>query len=69
VTSIRFFNIQWDTTDAEHPVGQVVDLPTDVVLDVDDDLDPEYEGADVLSDKFGWCVTSFDYERVSSIER
>lgn len=53
---VKFSNIQWDTD------GQEVDLPTEVTLEVDDDLDIAYEGADVLSDKYGWCVFGFDYE-------
>jgi len=33
-------------------------LPTEVVLDVDD----EDEIADTLSDKYGWLVESFEYD-------
>jgi len=59
---VRFYNIKWDTTDDDHPDGQDVDLPDDVTLEVDGDVDLDTEGADVLSDKYGWCVFSFDYE-------
>jgi hypothetical protein len=53
---IRFFNIVWDTD------GQDVDLPTEATLEVDEDTQLETEGADCLSDEFGWCVLSFDFE-------
>lgn len=65
---IRFFNIVWDFDDDEEPND---DLPTEVVLDrddqgdlLDDDFDPDEQGADLLSDKYGWCVQSFDFEVV-----
>jgi hypothetical protein len=59
---VRFYNIQWDTTDDDHPKGQDVDLPNEITLDVDEDTELTTEGADVLSDKYGWCVFGFDYE-------
>lgn len=59
---VHFYNIKWDTTDDEHPDGQDVDLPDEVMLDVDSDVDLDTEGADVLSNQYGWCVFSFDCE-------
>lgn len=53
---VRFSDIVWDTD------GESVDLPTTVELEGDSDIDLEDEGADVLSDEFGWCVASFAYE-------
>lgn len=53
---VRFFNINWDTD------GQEVDLPKEVILEVDGDRDISIEGADELSDKYGWCVEGFDFE-------
>lgn len=55
---VRFFDIDWDTD------GETEDLPTETTLEVDDDLDICEEGADVLSDTYGWCVNSFNYEEV-----
>lgn len=52
---VRFFNINWDTD------GQEVDLPKEVILE-DGDRDISIEGADELSDKYGWCVEGFDFE-------
>lgn len=35
--------------------------PVVCVLDVPDDVDVSLQGADLLSDKFGWCVLSFQF--------
>ena len=60
---VRFFNIQWDTTDDDFPDGNPdVSLPAEITCEVEDDLDVAYEGADVLSDREGWCVFGFEYE-------
>lgn len=53
---IRFFNIEWDTDGRK-----VSKLPREVELEVDSEFDPELEGADLLSDKFGYCVFGFDF--------
>lgn len=53
---VRFFNIQWDFDE------QDVDLPKETQIIVDNDTQLEFEGADTLSDKFGYCVHSFEYE-------
>lgn len=54
---VRFSRIEWDTD------GEVVDLPTEVILDdVDPETDLEEEAADLLSDKYGWLVKSVSYE-------
>ena len=56
--TIRFYAIEWDTD------GEEVDLPSEVTLEVDADLDLDVDGADVLSDKYGWCVNGFMWEEV-----
>ncbi len=53
---VKFFDISWDTD------GERADLPSEVTLTVDDDTDLEEQGADILSDKFGWCVNGLNYE-------
>lgn len=53
---VRFYDIDWDTDDED------VDLPAEVTLEVDDDLDVEEEGSDILSDQYGWCVKGVNYE-------
>ena len=48
-------SIDWDTDDDK----QVFDgLPQQVTVDVED----EYDIADALSDKYGWCVFGFTLE-------
>ena len=53
---VLFSNIEWDTDGEEN-----LDLPESVILEVDSTTDLENEGADVLSDKYGYCVFSFDF--------
>lgn len=53
----KFFSIQWNNEE-----GDVDHLPTEVVLDVSEDFDPEIEGADLLSDTFGTLVDAFEFE-------
>lgn len=64
IKSITFTDISWDKD------GQKVKLPNEVTLNIEDvDIDlgdsPKdaiaLEGADVLSDKYGWCVNSFNF--------
>jgi hypothetical protein len=60
---VKFSNINWDTSDYNLEVVEVAEeLPAEVVLEMDDDDDVSLYGADVLSDEFGWCVISFDFE-------
>lgn len=53
---IFFSNIKWDTEGQEVPT-----LPDATELEVDSDTDVDVDGADALSDKFGYCVQSFDW--------
>jgi len=52
-------NIKWDTDGVE------TDLPSETIFELEDDHDPAFDGADALSDKYGWCIFSFDYEEVN----
>ena len=56
---VRLFNIQWDTD------GEKVKLPKSDTFEVETDFDVAQDGADLLSDKHGWCVFGFDFEEVS----
>lgn len=59
---IRCFNIRYDTD------GLKVKLPKELFFDNDDpDFNPDTEAADLISDKTGWCVFSFDWEEVKGI--
>ena len=54
---VVYHNIVWDTD------GHKVKLPKAVKFkkkNFDEDFVHELEGADVLSDNYGWCVHSFD---------
>lgn len=55
---VRAFNIVWDTG------SDKVDLPTDVIIDVpvDHARDIDDELAGTLSDQYGWCVESVQWE-------
>lgn len=59
---IKFFNINWDT-DYMNP--KRLGLPSEITIDVSEDFDPEMEGADLLSDKYGFCVFGFEFEKIS----
>lgn len=61
---IRFFDINWDTDSKSEDIVDDVDLPTDVIMDIDADVDVQEDGADILSDKYGFCVNSFNYESI-----
>lgn len=56
---IKVTNIDWDT-DGE----DVDDLPNSLIFEFEDE---EYI-ADVLSDHYGWCINSFDYESGSAVD-
>jgi heme/copper-type cytochrome/quinol oxidase subunit 2 len=53
---VHFYNINYDTD------GESIDLPTELTLEVDDDIDVSLEGADLISDETGFCVNSFNFE-------
>lgn len=55
---IQTYNIRYDTD------GLKVKLPRKLVFEVSDDVDPEYEMADFISDKTGWCVNSFSWKEL-----
>ncbi len=56
---VRFFDIEWDLDK-----GERAHLPSECVLEVEDDLDLQEEGADALSDEYGWCVSRCSFEVV-----
>ena len=57
---IKVTNIVYDTESD----GEIhdVDLPTEMTLDIPNNVDIEDEIADVISDKTGWCVEGYNYE-------
>jgi hypothetical protein len=55
---IEVTNIVYDTD------GESVDLPSEMIVNVDGIIDIDQEIADAISDKTGWCVGSYNYEIV-----
>jgi len=52
----KITNIVYDTD------GESVDLPSEMIVNVDGIIDIDQEIADAISDKTGWCVGSYNYE-------
>lgn len=50
--------IKWDTD------GKKIKLPKTLNIEVDNDFYIEFDGADLLSDKYGFCVIDFKYREV-----
>lgn len=62
---VELFDIQWDTQsddDGLTPPAEELGLPLSHTVEVDDDFDVVNEGADLLSDKFGYCVFGFQFD-------
>jgi len=57
--TVQFSNIQYDTD------GQKLDLPATIDAEMADDFDPDCDGADLISDKTGWCVFGFDCTEIT----
>ena len=53
---IKVTNIVYDTD------GESVDLPSEMIVNVDGIIDIESEIADSISDSTCWCVAGFNYE-------
>jgi hypothetical protein len=56
---IKVWNIVYDT-DGKKVSG----LPKKMILDIPEDADLDSDIADIISDKTGWCVFSFDFKIV-----
>ena len=58
---IRCFDIEWDTD------GETLEdcgLPTECIIEVEDDLDVVENGCDKLSDKYGFLLYGFKFEEI-----
>ena len=60
---VRAFDIEWDTDGRSR---KACGLPSESIVELDDDADVEYEIADALSDEYGYCVCGCDFEILSS---
>ena len=64
---IKVTDIVYDTDDgwAQDGLGISVEelqLPNEMIVEVDGIIDIESEIADVISDTTGWCVSGYNYE-------
>ena len=64
---IKVTNIVYDTDDgwAQDGLGISVEelqLPNEMIVEVDGIIDIEDEIASVISDTTGWCVSGYNYE-------
>ena len=67
--TVQFRSIEWDT-ETDDGDDTPVDLPKEVTRKVEGQWASveeagsfvEEQGADILSDAFGWCVHGFDFE-------
>lgn len=57
----RAFDIQYDT-DGDNELAD--SLPKDVIVELEDDVDPSIEIADKVSDKTGFCIFGCQFEVV-----
>jgi hypothetical protein len=58
---IRCYDIQYDTDGLK-----IKGLPKQLIFEVEDPtFDPAYEAADLISDKTGWCVVGFQFEKLA----
>lgn len=56
----QFYDIDWDVDDEE----SFASLPVDLIANLDANINIESEGADFLSDKYGFCVNGFQYMEI-----
>ena len=57
IRSYLCYNIDYDTDGMKLLKG----LPPALIIHLPSDISVEYEGADTISDKTGFCVNGFDY--------
>lgn len=60
----EIFNLDWDTSDDDESTQGEPELPLSVVVSVDPDED---NFADMLSDRYGFCINSYSLERLNPV--
>lgn len=58
MATYRVMNIEYDTD------GEAVDLPTTMVITIDDDADVEEAIVEEVSGQTGWCVLELDFVKM-----
>ena len=57
----RAYDIDWDVSPED--IADGVELPNEVFVEVpEDEAVPDDYITDYLSDEYGWCVNSYQYE-------
>ena len=56
---VKVTDIVYDT---DGIVSTEMNLPSEMIVEVDGIIDIESEIADAISDKTGWCVEAYNYE-------
>jgi hypothetical protein len=64
--TVRLYDILWDT-DGE-PADEL-GLPSEHIAIVDDDWTPEDDAADLLSDRYGFCVKGCAFKTIAETLR
>lgn len=61
ITKVKATDIEWDTDGKK-----ISDLPDTTIIEIEHEDDDDLEDlvADTLSDKFGFCIFSFNYDTV-----
>jgi hypothetical protein len=58
--TVRVYNIEWD--DATEEDIELDGLPDEVEIDVPIGMNLDTELADELTDQYGWCIRSLEYQ-------
>lgn len=58
--TVRVYNIEWDDTTEEDI--ELDGLPDEVEIDVPVEMNLDTELADELTDQYGWCIRSLEYQ-------
>jgi len=59
--TIKVTDIVYDT-ESDGVIHKDLDLPNEMTLIIEGDVDIEDEIANVISDNTGWCVQGYNYE-------
>lgn len=57
---VKVSDIDYDT-ESDGVVHTDLDLPKEMILELDDDCEIEDAIADAISDQTGWCVLAFNF--------
>ena len=58
----KLYDINWDVDNKK----DLKTLPKQHIIKVDENFSVEYDGADILSDTFGFCVNGFKFKEMKN---